>query len=407
MQVAHQRARRVLVKIAAGAFVLAMGTPSVQSHEVVSTTVTFDREVVRILAKKCVSCHSTHNIGMPLTSYEETRPWARSIEEEVLRKRMPPWRAVAGYGQFINDIGMTNRETQFIVAWVEGNGPRTKDQQVIADFGENGKTDDRLKPDFDQWRLGTPDLLKHLAVNSIAAGQTDNGGDVVRRVTVDLGLKSDAWMRALEFKPGDRRVVREASFWLQETGQWLGSWTPWYGLTMLPSNTAYRLPGGSHVMADIRYRGSDELVEDRSTLGLYWAPKPPANRAEDLLLEAKGAAPVDGHVAKVSGSVKLPADTSVLAFKPEIPAGLESFEVTARTPDGAVQVLLLVRHVLAEWPTPYILTDALLLPKNTELTLDGYYDQAAAAPKADFKLTVSFSRPALSVTKSAPPSRLR
>ena len=29
-----------------------------------------------------------------------------------------------------------------------------------------------------------------------------------RRVTVDLGLSADRWIRALEFKPGDRRVVR-------------------------------------------------------------------------------------------------------------------------------------------------------------------------------------------------------
>ena len=37
---------------------------------------------------------------------------------------MPPWAAVPGYGQFVNDNSLTLRETQFIVSWVEGLGPR-------------------------------------------------------------------------------------------------------------------------------------------------------------------------------------------------------------------------------------------------------------------------------------------
>ena len=55
------------------------------SHEVISTTVLFDREIVRILNKKCVACHTENNLAFPLTTYQETRPWARSIEEEALR----------------------------------------------------------------------------------------------------------------------------------------------------------------------------------------------------------------------------------------------------------------------------------------------------------------------------------
>ncbi len=54
--------------------------------------------------------------------------------------------------------------------------------------------------------------------------------DVVKRTVVDLGLTSARQVRGLEFMPGDRRVVRAATFSLEGTGQWLGSWTPWHQL---------------------------------------------------------------------------------------------------------------------------------------------------------------------------------
>ena len=59
------------------------------THELISTTVLFDREIARILNKRCVACHSEKNLAFPLTTYEETRPWARAIEEETMRRHMP------------------------------------------------------------------------------------------------------------------------------------------------------------------------------------------------------------------------------------------------------------------------------------------------------------------------------
>lgn len=356
------------------------------SHERVKTTVTFDREIVRILNKKCIACHSESNLGMPLTSYEQTRPWSRAIEEEVLARHMPPWRAVQGYGQFANDISLTNRELQLFVAWAEGNGPKTKEQTLVVNLDQGRTpTNQRLAPDFGKWQLGKPDLLKSLASNAIAPGQADQ----VRRVVVDLGLTSDRWVRALEFKPGDRRVVRAAFFSLQETGQWLGSWTPWHGVTTLPKDTAYPVPAGSHVVAEIHYRGASQPVDDRGTLGVYFAPGPPAHAPTDLVVEAEGEAAANPRVQKFSGSLTVPADVNVLALKPELQSGVESVQVSAKKPDGTVQVLLLVRNALPEWPTPYILKEPVRLRKNTELSVIAYYNNSRATQPPAPRLTVS------------------
>jgi hypothetical protein len=354
------------------------------SHERVTTTVTYDREIVRIVHNKCIACHSERNLGMPMTTYEETRPWARAIQEEILSRHMPPWRAVPGYGHFANDVSLTNRERILFIAWIEGSGPKTKTQSLIVNV-DQGQTPEgeRLTADFDRWQLGEPDLSKTLPVHTMAPEE----GDSIRRVSIDLGLTADTWIRALEFRPGDRRVVRAAFFSLEETGQWLGSWTPWHGITTLPDDTAYRVPAGSHVVVEIHERSLPEPAEGQSRLGLYLAPGAPTYSPTDLVVKMKEekAQPT----RKFVGSLQLPSDLSLLAFKPEV-VGVDSIEVVARKPDGATDVLLVVRDVLPEWPTPYILEKPVPLPRNSELRVTYYASGTAEQPlPADLKFTAS------------------
>jgi hypothetical protein len=385
--------RALLVSAAALTLGLTVWSSSLLSHERVTTTVTYDREIVRIVNNKCIACHSERNLGVPMTTYEETRPWARAIQEEVLSRHMPPWRAVPGYGHFANDVGLTNRERLLFIAWIEGSGPKTKAQSLIVNF-DQGKTpeEERLNADFDRWQLGEPDLLKTLPVHALAPGK----GDSIRRVRIDLGVTSETWIRALEFKPGDRRVVRAAFFSLEETGQWLGSWTPWYGTTALPENTAYRVPAGSHVIADIYDRSLFEPAEDQSRLGIYVMPAPPAQSPTDLVVktaEQKAEHVSGGEGQKFVGSLPLSSDLYLLAFRPEV-QGIESVEVVARKPDGATDVLLLVRDMLPEWPTPYILEEPVRLPRNTELRVTYYVRNAAREPpRAELTFTVSAYEP--------------
>ena len=96
----------------------------VQSHGSLTTTVLFDREIVRILNERCVMCHAEKGLAFPLVTYEQTWLQGRAMRSSVLRRHMPPWSAVAGYGEFINDNHLTLRESQFLVSWVEGLGPR-------------------------------------------------------------------------------------------------------------------------------------------------------------------------------------------------------------------------------------------------------------------------------------------
>ncbi|HWF11797.1 MAG TPA: hypothetical protein VG297_25190, partial [Bryobacteraceae bacterium] len=70
------------------------------AHETLTTTVLFDREIVRILDKHCVMCHYKDGPSFQLETYEQTWVRARKMRSEAIARHMPPWSAFPGYGHF-------------------------------------------------------------------------------------------------------------------------------------------------------------------------------------------------------------------------------------------------------------------------------------------------------------------
>jgi hypothetical protein len=101
-----------------------MGAALVTSgHDVITTPITFSREISRLIYSHCANCHRPNGAAFSLMSYEEARPWATAIKEEVRERRMPPWGAVKGFGEFQDDRGLTQEQIELIADWVEGGAP--------------------------------------------------------------------------------------------------------------------------------------------------------------------------------------------------------------------------------------------------------------------------------------------
>ncbi len=93
------------------------------AHVTISTKITWSREVSRIVYQRCLSCHREGGKAFSLETYDQARPWAKAIQEEVLTRRMPLWGAVKGFGEFTHDQGLTQEEVNLIAEWVEGGAP--------------------------------------------------------------------------------------------------------------------------------------------------------------------------------------------------------------------------------------------------------------------------------------------
>lgn len=111
--------RRLLLALAGCAWLLAV--PLV-AHDIITTKLMYTRDISRILARRCASCHGEGS-ALPLTTYREVRPWAVAIKQQVLSRSMPPWGAVKGFRELAPDGALAEQEIQLIAAWVVGGAP--------------------------------------------------------------------------------------------------------------------------------------------------------------------------------------------------------------------------------------------------------------------------------------------
>jgi hypothetical protein len=124
--VIHCGLQRILLSFALAA---GLGT-SALAHDVITTNITFDREILRLIHARCATCHRPGGTAFSLLTYNEARPWAVAIKEETLRRRMPPWGAIKGFGEFRNDQGLSSEELELIVSWSDGGVPEGNEKDI-------------------------------------------------------------------------------------------------------------------------------------------------------------------------------------------------------------------------------------------------------------------------------------
>ena len=120
------------LRIASTGFATLLGVALMSTHgraadsATAAPTVTFTRDVSRILQDKCQQCHQPNSIApMSLITYEDVRPWARSIKQRVVTRQMPPWHVDMSVGvhEFKNDISLSDAQIDTIARWVDAGAP--------------------------------------------------------------------------------------------------------------------------------------------------------------------------------------------------------------------------------------------------------------------------------------------
>src|SRR5438477_12248140 len=108
---------------ASSALLLTAVLAPLQAHDPITTNLTWSKEISRVVYEHCAQCHRDGGRAFSLMTYAAARPWAKAIRDEVLNRRMPPWDAVKGVGEFRDDPSLSLPEMDLIVNWVEGGAP--------------------------------------------------------------------------------------------------------------------------------------------------------------------------------------------------------------------------------------------------------------------------------------------
>ena len=355
-----------------------------RAHEPITTKVRFNKELIRILQRNCLSCHHPGGIAFSLATYDEARPWAKAIKEEVLEKRMPPWRAVKGYGEFRNAPSLTQRDIDLIVNWVEGGAPKGDDKDLPA--GPLYSTD---------WQLGKPDLILKVDTELKIAADADE----FRTLSLPTNFKEDRWVRAIDVLPGNAAVVHcatisisteEANSAPEKTmpreaievpgrsrpilinPSVLATWLPGQKTMTIGEGMGFLIPAHSRVMAQIHYRGLSEATTDRTSVGVYFAKNTSETVREFAFFPSERISPMTSYPNPIRLTLPIQSDTEAIAIRPQVVPLIRSLQATAYRPDGSEEVLIWTRGYQFDWEPTYYFKKPVALPKGTRVEVIVY-----------------------------------
>jgi hypothetical protein len=379
---------------AAGALAPAVASAAVPANP------TFTKDVAPIFQEKCEACHRPESIApMSLMTFEETRPWARSIKARVEARQMPPWNIdkTVGIQHFKNDRSLTDDQLATVIKWIDQGAPKgdVKDMPVA-----------KVWPKDEGWNYAAlfgqtePDLV----IKSTPFTQKAGANDAWWKPVVATGLTEDRWVRALEIRPGTvkgRKITHHAIARLQQTEtdalaqndvdqngvQQAGTFMEWavgkQGEMMRP-NSGKLMKANSKIIWDIHYSNGGEDISDIVELGIYFYPKgqEPKYRQVLHLMGATNAGGVDippNTLKQTEGFFILRENGRVESFQPHMHLRGKAMEIDAILPNGQVQVISYVSNFNFQWMTTHQYADdaAPLLPKGTIIKVMAWHDNTA------------------------------
>jgi mono/diheme cytochrome c family protein len=357
-------------------------------------SVTYNRDIAPIIQGNCSSCHRPgQSAPFSLLTYKEVSGHAEQICEVTQSQLMPPWKAERGFGHFRDERGLTADEIDLLKRWTKAGKPE----------GENA---DRPKlPYFaDGWQLGQPDLiLKMDEAYQLPAG----GDDFHQYFVLPINLRENRLISAIEFLPGNPKVVHHAAFYLDttRTGRRLDAadpdsgyrgfanpgflpmttlrnWLPGFTPRHLPQGTGRWLPKGSDLVLEVHYRPSGKVETDQSTIGLHFAPRSSRQMVSELMvlnldLDIPPGAARHHHQA----SFTLPESVTLFDAAPHMHLLGREMKAVAHLPNGSTKPLVWIRHWDFNWQEQYEFTEPVRLPQGTRIVVDCYYDNSEGNPK--------------------------
>jgi hypothetical protein len=372
---------------------------------------TFSKDVAPILQAKCQSCHEPGSIApMPLLTFQDVRPWARSIRERVSKRQMPPWHIDRSVGvqKFKNDMSLTDEQVETIVRWVDqgalqGNpADMPKPKPVATTLYWQAETDGH----------GPPDIIVKSGEQTMPALHQD----MWWRPLVDIpGLTEPRWAKIVEIRPSNiqgRKILHHSIAYqvlnpenVEAVNIGVGrggpgannatlddralrrpqlmEWAIGKGYDQFMEGTGKLLLPGEKIAWDQHIHAAGEEITAGSELGIWLYPKGQEPKKRSYLVGFTGLKNGPGaldippnQVAHTEGFTVLKENTIITNFQPHFHLRGKAMMVEAILPNGATEVISYVQDFNFNWMTNYIYADdaAPAYPKGTIIHVTAWYD---------------------------------
>jgi hypothetical protein len=377
---------------------------------------TFAKDVAPILYKNCTTCHRPGEIApMSLLTYEDARPWAKAIRDEVTEGHMPPWHADAPKGTFHNERVLTPEEKDTLAKWANGGAPKgdPKEMPPVPAYPEG-------------WVLGKPDAVFEMAEPYKLPA---NGTIQYEYFYIPTNFTDAKWVKSIEIRPGNREVVHHVLVYYRATPDMqrtpvmrpnaelsrtptdkasgislnpaklqglpprrlLATYAPGTSYQLAPEGTAFRLEPGGIIELQMHYTTKGEAAADRTKVGLIYAKEPAAKEVRPAqFINGSFTLPAGADNVEVKADAEFMQDATVWGIFPHTHLRGKKWDYKLILPDGTEKTILSVPNYDFNWQTYYMFKEPLQVPKGAKIVSTAWYDNSAKNksnpdPKMDVK----------------------
>jgi hypothetical protein len=409
------------------AICVAAATTPARAQEPSGSAPTFTKDVAPIFYKNCTSCHRPGEIApMSLLTYQDARPWAKSIATRVAAGTMPPWHADSSHIAFVNDRRLNDADKATLLKWASGGAPEgdQKDLPPAPKYTEG-------------WTIGEPSAVLTMQEDYPIPA---SGTVAYQYFEVPTNFTEDKWIQGFEVRPGNRAVVHHVIVYARPPepavqtasassplkpagapkrppviefaanmdipagqtggpelpadqrkalgpndrprptlGPLVGGYVPGNAARIYADGTATKLVAGSTLVFQMHYTTIGKPTTDRTRIGVIFAKEPPKTQLVNAAL-ANGALHIPAGAAdhRVDAEMTINQDVTLWSMLPHTHVRGKRWEYQAIYPDGRTETILSVPRYDFDWQTDYIYQQPLKLPKGTKVHASAWYDNSAA-----------------------------
>jgi hypothetical protein len=353
---------------------------------------TFNRHIAPIVFEHCASCHRPGEVApFSLLSYADVKKRAEQLAQVTSRRFMPPWKSVEGHGRFIGERRLTKDQIELIGHWASSGA------------AEGEARDLPPAPRFsDTWLLGQPDITVTMAE---AFPVPADGPDVYRNFVLNLEIPPGKYIKALEYRPSNRRVVHHALFASDASGKSrkddeadplsgfagslnipgrlfpgsMSAWAPGREARPLPDGISMPWKNGTDLVLQLHLHPSGKPEVEQSSIGFFLTDEPPRRSMVDIMMLDRKIDIPPGEVAyKTRDEFSVPVEMEILAIFPHMHMIGRDIRITAVPPSGPSFPLIWINDWDFNWQSLYQCEPAVRLPAGTKVVLEGVHDNSAA-----------------------------
>jgi hypothetical protein len=353
---------------------------------------TFNKHIAPLVFQHCAGCHHPGEVApFALLSYSDVKKRAPQIAQVTSDRFMPPWKSVEGHGRFLGERRLTKDQMELIRRWVEQGSLEgdARDLPATPQFTES-------------WKLGQPDIV--ITMDEPFSVPAD-GPDVYRNFVLKLEVPPGKYIKALEYRPSNRRVVHHALFAADATDKSrqddaadplpgfqgslnipgrlfpgsMSAWAPGREARPLPAGISMPWNNKHDLIFQLHLHPSGKPEVEQSSIGFFLTDEPPRRSLVDImLLDRNIDIPPGEPNFRTRDEFSVPIEMEVLALFPHMHMIGRDFKLTAHPPTGEPFPLIWINDWDFNWQSLYQCEPPLRLPAGTKVVLEGVHDNSTA-----------------------------